>query len=472
MAAGAAYDGGMDEKARHQLALFRIAVLGPLVGARLEHGELVELCREAAARTWELPSGALIEISARTIEAWHYAYQAGGFEALHPTRRSDADKPRAISADLSSLILRLKQEKPRRSIKRIVRVLERAKVVERGELAKSTVHRLLKVHGTSRRPLRGPGAERRSFIYEFAGDMWVGDALHINRPVLSPDGQPHKGILLSQIDCATRYVPHSFVALAPGESSVDQEYGFKQALLSHGRPEKYYVDRGSAYVAGSLRAICAQLNIRLLFTQAKDPEAKGVIERWHRTWREEVEDELPDGPLYLADLSSVHAAWLSVEYHARKHDTTGRIPREHWLEQVEHLRPLERGVSIDEVFLHRVRRKVRKDGTVRFDGRLLEVVAELTGQHVELRFAPREPEVLPRVFVNNVFVCETIPLDRLGNAHRLRRRDVGAPPATLVASGLNPLALMQAEHQLYTRPLSAALSKEDVDDETDDSPES
>jgi hypothetical protein len=101
-----------------------------------------------------------------------------------------------------------------------------------------------------------------------------------------------------------------------------------------------------------------------------------------------------------------------------------------------------------------VHRKVRKDGRVRFGGRLLEVVAELTGQHVELRFAPREPEVLPRVFVNNVFVCETVPLDRLGNAHRVRRRDVGAPPAALVPSGLNPLALMQAEHQLYTRPLS------------------
>jgi len=99
---------------RQQLALFRIAVLGPLVGARLEHGELVELCREAAARTWELPSGAVIDVSARTIEDWFYAYQRGGFAALHPKRRSDADKSRAITEELASLILRLKQEKPRR----------------------------------------------------------------------------------------------------------------------------------------------------------------------------------------------------------------------------------------------------------------------------------------------------------------------------------------------------------------------
>ena len=73
MARPASYTAGMDEKARQQLALFRIAVLGRLVGARLEHGDLVEACREAAQRTWELPSGELIEVSARTVEEWFSA---------------------------------------------------------------------------------------------------------------------------------------------------------------------------------------------------------------------------------------------------------------------------------------------------------------------------------------------------------------------------------------------------------------
>lgn len=461
----------MDDKARQQLALFRICVLGPLVGARLEHGELVELCRAAAARTWESPGGEVVEVSARTIEDWYYAYQRGGFAALHPRRRSDADKPRVIDEELGQLILRLKQEKPRRSVKRIIRILERAKKVERGALAKSTVHRLLKVHGASRRPLRGPGAERRSFIHEFAGDLWVGDALYVHRPVVGPDGRLCRALLLSQIDGATRYLPHSYFALAAGESSVNQEYGFKQALLAHGRPRVYYVDRGPAYTAHSLRAICAELDVRLLHTQTKDAEAKGVIERWHRTWREEVEDEFPDAPIPIAELVSKHDAWLSVEYHARVHDTTGRAPREHWLEHVEHLRPLPKGVALDEVFLHRERRKVRKDGTVRFAGRLLEVRAELTGQHVELRFDPARKDVLPRVFVNNRFDCDTVPLNLLANAHRLRRREVGAPTAAREPSGLDPLALMQSEHQLYMRPLSGALSKEDLDDEIDDSRE-
>ena len=470
MARWASYTGGMDEKDRQQLALFRIAVLGPLVGARLEHGDLVELCRAAAGRTWELPSGEVIEVSARTVEGWFRAYQVGGFTALHPKERSDKNKTRVIPEELVGLILRLKREKPRRSVKRIIRVLERAKKVQRGTLTKSTVHRVLQVHGVSRRPVRGPDAERRSFIHEFAGDLWVGDGLHPRNLVVAPDGRLRKVCLFSQVDGATRYLVHSYFALGQGESSIGQEYGFKQALLSHGLPRAYYVDRGPAYVAGSLRAICAELEIRLLHTQRQDAAAKGVIERWHRTWREEVEDELPAHPIPLAELVAKHDAWLSVEYHARKHETTGRAPREHWLEQVEQLRALPRDKSLDDVFLHRQRRTVRKDGTVRFAGRLLEVRAELTGK-VELRFDPSRPEVLPAVFVNNRFYCDTVLLDRLANSRRVRRRNVGAPPMKSEPSGLDPLALIQAEHELHTRPLSGALSPEDADDEIDDDTE-
>ena len=458
----------MDEKARQKVALFRIAVLGPLVGARLEHGELLELCREAAGRAWELPSGEVIEVSARTVEAWHYAYQLGGFAALHPKRRKDKDKTRVLGDELVELILRLKREKPRRSVKRIIRAVERAKKAPRGTLTKSTVHRLLQVHGASRRPVVGPGAERRSFIHEWAGDLWVGDGVHPKHPVIVANGRLRKVVLFSQIDCATRYVPHSYFAFGPGENSIGQEYGLKQALLCHGRPCAYYVDRGPAYVARSLRAICAELQIRLLHTQRRDAAAKGVIEKWNRTWREEVEDELPDHPIPLAELVSKHDAWLSVEYHARKHDTTGRAPREHWLEHADKLRPLQQGKSLDDVFLHREHRKVRKDGTVRFAGGLLEVASHLTGQKVELRFDPVRKDVLPRVFVKDVFACDTVPLDRLANAHRVRCRDVGPPPTKSLPSGVDPLAQMVAEHQLHTRPLSGALSREDADDEIDD----
>lgn len=440
----------MDHNDRRDIALFRLSVLGPLISARLEHGDRRDYFRQAAERTHQKPDGRLIELSARTIEDWFYAYRHGGLTALEPRIRSDRRTTRAIRPEVAELIVRIKREKPRRSIRRIIRILERARRVTKGELSRSSVHRLLYNSGLSRRPLRGPPAERRSFIHEHASDLWVGDALH-GPQVVAPNGRLRKAYLLSQIDGATRYVVHSVFALSEG--AVEEEKGFKQAILKGGPPRAYYVDRGPAYVAKSLRFICGELGVHLLHTGKGDAEAKGVIERWHRTWRDEVGDELPDHPLSLAELNAKHWAWLSAEYHARKHNTTGRAPREHWLAQVEHLRSLPKGKNLDEVFLHRQQRKVRKDGTVRFAGRLLEVQPELCGRRVELRFDPGDPDALPKVFLDDRFVCDTVPLDRIKNATRHRRRNLGQPDPHVQPSGLDPLALIEDEHYRRSRPV-------------------
>ena len=456
----------MDEETRRAIARWRLAVLGPLISARLEHGDRVEWFRAAAARTHEHPDGHLVKLSARTVEAWFLAYRHGGFDALHPKTREDAGQSRAISEEIADLILRAKRERPRRSIRRIIRMLERAGRVRRGELSRSSVHRLLQRHGVSVRPVRGPAAERRSFLHEHAGDLWVGDVLHWTR-ALGPDGRVCRAYLISVIDGATRYVVHSQFMLSEG--AIAHEHGFKQALLKAGRPRVYYVDLGSAYRADSLHDICAELGIRHLNTEREDPEAKGVIERWHRTWRDEVGDELPDGPMSIADLNARHWAWLAVEYHARVHDTTGRAPREHWLDEAQHLLPLPHDKKLDEVFLHRERRTVRKDGTVRFGGALLEVRPELVGTRVELRFDPTEPERLPRVFVGDAFRCDTVPLDRLANASRKRRRNLGAPDPQALPTGLDPLALLLEEHDRRALPAAIdALARDDSDDDSDD----
>jgi len=453
---------------KQKVALWRLGVLGPLMSARLEHGDRRRYFAEAAARTHERPDGRRVQLKERTIEAWYYAYRRRGFEALFPGDRQDRGRSRAISAEVAEYILRVKRERPRRSIRRIIRMLERARIVRAGELYRSSVHRLLLAHGASARPLRGPGSERRSFLHEHAGDLWVGDALH-GPIVIAPDGSLRKAYLLSQIDGATRYLPHSYFTLS--ESAVDQEYGFKQAILKHGPPRTYYVDLGSAYIAQSLVLICAELGIRLLHTGVQDCEAKGVIERWHRTWREEVGDELGDHPIPIAELNAKHWAWLAAEYHARQHTTTGKAPREHFLAEVPYLRTLPLGKNLEEVFLHRERRFVRKDGTVRFRGGFLEVRPELVGREVELRFDPRDDAARPRVFVEDLFVCDTVPLDRLRNASRRRRRLRGNAAPDAEPSGLDPLALIEAEHYDRVRPVGArsapSPSQNDLTDKED-----
>lgn len=457
----------MDDETKTAIALFRYGVLGPLVSARLEHGDRVAYFVEAAGRRHVLPDGREITLSPRTIEAWFYTYAGGGLTALRPRSRSDAGKSRVIEAKLEELIRRAKLEKPRRSVRRIIKMLERAGLVDKGALSKAGVHRVLQAAGISARPVRGPSCERRSFIAEHAGDLWVGDALRPRSPVVASDGTLKKALLFSEIDNATRFITHSFFVLATGEDSVDHERGLKAAIQKFGLPRAYYVDHGPAYVAGSLLAICAELKIELRHAGKGDAEAKGVIERWHRTWREEVEDELPDEPIPFADLQAKHWAWLGAEYHVRVHDTTKRAPRDHFLDDARELRPVPPGKNLDEVFLHRERRKVRKDGTVRWYGGYLEVRPELVGDVVELRFDPSDASARPRVFKDDKFFCDTVPLDRKKNMHRERRRMVGAPAPQVTPTGLDPLGLIEDEHyrkgHFERRPLN-----DDNDDETED----
>ena len=459
-------DDAVDDEVRRAIALFRFGVLGPLVSARLEHGDRAGYFAAAAERAYMMPpDGRIVRLSARTIEAWYYDFRRGGFDALLPDDRADKGASRAISPEVAELIVRAKREKPRRSIRRIIRMLERARAVLPGELAKATVHRLLTVHRISARPVRGASAERRSFLAEHAGDLVVGDALHPRSPVIAPDGKLRKVVLFSQIDNATRAILESYFAVVDGENAVAQEHGFKQVLLKYGRMRAYYVDRGPAYIAQSLHDICAELGVELLHAGAGDAEAKGVIERWHRTWREEVEDELPAHPLTLADLSAKHWAWLGAEYHARTHETTGRAPREHLVAEAREFRPLPRDKDLDAIFLHREKRTVRKDGTVRWRGGFVEVRPELVAERVELRFDPSDEAGLPRVFVDGTFYCDTVPLDRIANMDRRRRRIAGDPEPLAAPSGLDPLRLIEDEHYRRTRLIRPASDDNDDNEE-------
>jgi len=440
----------MDEETRTEIALWRLGVLGPLSSARLEYGDRTHLFDEAAKRTYEAHDGRRIRLAASTVEAWYYAYRSGGFEALKPKGRSDAGRSRAIPPELAELILGAKRENPRRSIRRLIKMLERDRKVLVGQLSKSSVHRLLQAHGLSGRPrLHHHGSERRAFRHEHGGDLWMGDVMH-GPPAVFPDGRVGKAYWHVFLDSATRLVPGC--AFRPGETAADHEAVLKQAVLTHGLPRVLYLDRGAAQISRSLKVICAELGIRLLHCRPYDPAAKGGVERMIRTWREEVGSELPERPLPVAELDSLTWAWISAEYHRRVHSTTGRAPLDHWLSQAEQVRPAPRVEVLDELFLHRAKRTVRKDSTLRFEGKLIEVRPELCGIEVELRFDSERPASLPRVFVDGEFYCDTVALDRVRNSRRRRHRGKPAARPEIVKTGLDPLKQIQDEHHRRVRP--------------------
>ena len=111
----------MNHEQRRALALWRFAVLGPLVSARLEYGDRREHFLSAARLLYERPCGSKVQLSPRTIEDWYYAYLRHGLEGLEPRTRCDAAKGRALSKEIEDLLVRAKRTRPRRSVRQLIR---------------------------------------------------------------------------------------------------------------------------------------------------------------------------------------------------------------------------------------------------------------------------------------------------------------------------------------------------------------
>jgi len=186
-------------KAVDPVALFRLSVLGPLVSReRLERGELQQIIRALALREYAIPGSRRRLIGEKTIEAWYYAWRRDGIEGLMPKRRNDRGVSKLPTA-VQEAVLAAKRNNPRRSIRQLQQLLERAGTVARGTLSRSAIHRLLQQHGLSRVAAPLP-KEHRRFVAEHASAIWYGDVVH--GPSLTLKGRTRKVYLVTLMEGA------------------------------------------------------------------------------------------------------------------------------------------------------------------------------------------------------------------------------------------------------------------------------
>jgi len=430
----------------HPVALFRYSVLGPLVAQDpLARGELKRLIRELAKRDYNIPGTERCRIGEKTIESWYYAWRREGIEALTPKTRTDQGLSK-LPATLQDELLKAKRENPRRSINQLILLMEQAGLAARGTVPRSSVHRLLKRHGLSRPSGAASEAiEYRSYEAQYAGDIWVGDVMH--GPSMPVNGRLRKVYLVSLMDDASRLLTHS--AFCTGEKALDIEGVLKQAILKRGLPRKLVVDNGAAYRAKTLQGICARLGIHLIYCRPFAPEAKGKLERFHRTFRDQFLSELE--PSRIADLADLNArlwAWLETLYHRRPHSALqGQTPLQRYQQDLPRIKTLgHRAAKLDELFYHRLSRKVRRDGSVSYQGQRFEVPYELAGQNVQLVVEPHARQVIGVENSQGESLGEATPLDLLANNHRQRRKPqtaVEITPSTRPKSSLVEMAHRQ-----------------------------
>jgi len=435
-------------KSLHPQALFRLSVLGELASRnQLERGETKKIIRELATKTYNIPNSNRVHLSEQTILRWYTNWRRGGIEALCPLSRNDKGKTK-VSAKIQFALLQIKKENPARSINTIIKICEKQGLVAKNELSRSTVHRFLQNQKLSKRTFAsGNTIERRSFVAEHAGDIWHGDVLH-GPKIQTPDGFK-KTYLVSLLDDKSRLIAHSAFCL--GETALDIEGVLKQAVLKRGIPYKLIIDNGAAYRSESLQTICALLEIKLVYCRPYEPEGKGKLERFHRTFREHFLNEIDINKITnLDDLNARLWAWLEQIYHRQSHNgLNGKTPLICFREDLVHVRPLGfKAEKIDDIFCHRYARTVRKDGTVSWEGMYFEVPYELVDEKIILVVDPHTKCALRVESLTGENLGHVTPLNKHSNLCRNRQRPNNIP-APITKHGDNLVELAYQEYNQF-----------------------
>jgi putative transposase len=105
-----------------------------------------------------------------------------------------------------------------------------------------------------------------------------------------------------------------------------------QLIDLHGRPAAIRCDNGSELTSGTFTDWCKRHNIELRFIQPGKPDQNAYIERFNRTYREEVLN------VYLFDsigeVREITDAWLERYNEIRPHEALGSLPPARYRERL------------------------------------------------------------------------------------------------------------------------------------------
>ena len=403
----------MNEKTREDIALFRYGLIAPLLNGQVNPKEYFQ---ELEGKVHTVPHYGERKIAAKTIQEWLLHYRRNGFDALKPKRRADRGNARRLSPDEKDHILEIRKK----SLHMPVSVFYE-QLIARGEITKkqvsyATINRLLKKHKLAGRNHISfhPEKERKRFAYDKVNVLWQADLSH--GPYLPIDGRMKKTFLIAYIDDCSRLVPYAKFFFSEKFDGLREVT--KQALIRRGKPTIIYADNGKIYRSETLQYACAELGITLAHTKPYDPKSKGKIERFFKTVQTRFYPLLQVDPVHsLTKLNERFWQWLEEDYHRKPHASLdGKTPHEIFQSQLDTITFLEDLTVLETIFLKRVERKVKLDGTITLEKQLYEVPSEYIGQKIELRM----DEQTVYVFEEGKKRVKAVPVSVHDNAHVTR----------------------------------------------------
>lgn len=432
------------------IAAFRYQVIAPLVSRPLSYGEQRAVIRTLCQQMWQTPDGNAVTLSPRTIYRWLAAYRAEGWGALAPSPRADAGALRRLDPEIVALAIQLREENPTRSVQQILRLLELAGRIEPGAVKYSTLTYHFRRRGVLAKQAPNPDTVLRRRQAPYANAEWQGDTQYTVRlPDPARPGRTKQAYLFAFIDDYSRFIVGAQFFFEENRPRLEEV--LKWAIIRHGLPEILHVDNGSVYASDYLQRVCGELAIDLRHGRPYHPQSKGKIERWFRRvdqqFTGEVQPLIAEGRVQtLADLNAVLDAWLAVGYQDASHKSlAGATPRSVWTASRAAHPPRTQPVeTVRRIFLWQDTRKADKTGVIQLAGNRYEVDARLARKKFIVRYDPYDLTVIHCEYQGQVYPDAT-PL--VLRHHRHREVPNPEPVPAKPATGLNYLALAQAQHE-------------------------
>jgi len=426
-------------------AHFRFSVVGPLLAAPPEQGELQGELKRLAQKHWRHPiTGDWAVFGASTIERWYYralrspkdpvgvlARKIREDEGTHPslslplrdTIQSQFRQHREWSYKLQAdnLAVRVEQDPQLGTMPSYESVRRYMKA--HGMLKRRRLGGKRKTAGAEAAEQRFEDLEIRSYESEYVNALWHLDFHHGSVRVLTSPGEWVYPLLLGILDDHSRLCCHLQWYLS--ETTEKLIHGLSQALMKRGLPRALMTDNGSAMTAHETTQGLLRLGIVHERTLPYSPYQNGKQESF---WGP-VEGRLLamlDGvkDLTLARLNEATQAWAEMEYNRTVQSEIDCPPLERFINVKDVGRKCPEGEALRQAFTEELSRKQRKsDGTISVEGVRFELPSRYRHfEKVTVRYAGwdlshvyladgRSGQVLSRLY----------PQDKQKNADGLRR---------------------------------------------------
>ena len=347
-------------------------------------------------------------ISGRSLRRYVQFYKKAGYKSLEDIPRSDKGSFRDVPEAAVCEAVKLRQELPSRSVRRIIEILEGEKIVKPGEVSRTSLNRHLIQRGYGAGQLRAQGkATQPAGRYQRKGrnGLFIADVKY--GPMVVVGGKKKKTYLLAIIDDATRMIMHA--EFYDNQRLPILEDCFRKALLKFGKPTDFYVDNGKIFVSKWFRLACARLGIRHISAPVYSAKSKGKVEKFNNKADEFINEFGLEAIKTLPELNRKFAIWMDEGYTHDAHGAlavkeldpdTGRVaserkrtPYQAYTEDPAKVRYVS-SLDCREAFLWEESRTADGSGCVKLAGLLYDAGPALARKKVDVRYDPFDISVI------------------------------------------------------------------------------